>query len=384
MNGKEFLTLASINPKIDKLGAHGDTQLTQEAIQAETSSVMYGMLTDLYVGQEVHFLTDDTPTDVGSVAEIIIADEKEIHQANSYAARQQKKGVPKYRDRITYTPINDDSLIISTAELAAKVDDELTRVKHKLAWISTLMLAQTVDGISKRSTRINQGKRTVGAEVKEAVGRNKAGLVQELGNFAFIIAATSDHNGKVFQIDAQKRHNNQVLPKWLDTHNKWDSAMQRIIGNGLLEFDAYFSLLQWSVDRGVPAIPIISPATLENALIFEGAKNTNSDMLLCSLSGNTVIPIQVKNKITPNRRAEYIDDMRFLTPVELSIYQTGNRIVEQCGRKAVRPQTEIRYGALFSEVINGMSGRSAKKSEARLLDKTYAHFDRMFLPELAA
>lgn len=358
MNGRAYLRHFPDMPTDVTTELSGSMSDSLNLLVAETTTAM---LDNMYRLGEAEFLTDQTPTNTLDLARdyetlqtgyrFVIDSKRRQIIRNSYNGDSHYK--PSFSTR------SDSSSELSNGELISKINEEQEGDKANLRFHAVGMFAEAV------RLRHKFGERRTGAEiVKQAIGNNRKKAIDEIGRSIFAVSQTVDLKGQTHQLEVAPLNPQLRLPSWLrDLNEEREEAIRALTTNGVLEYDAYFAMLRWVVDRGLPLIPIPAPAALEASTPENDQKKPNADLLLCSVETNEIIPIQVKNSLDVRKRDEYAEWMQFLTPSNLGMVEMlgGQPVRTESGRVKTRPLSVIRYGSLALDYIVGNTGKGKKR-----------------------
>jgi hypothetical protein len=376
MDGEDYFR------KVEHIDPRSTALKPPEQLIASSSEQLHEILRCLYQANEVVLLQEESSTIVENLAGEFLDEDSRLRGIASVALKQQRQQLNATgRVRFMLTPRKDDTHTIPKDKLADSVSESLETAKFSLLHGSARMLSRSISHMRARREKIAQGKTTVDAIVRENVSGNSKQLANDIGAYIFHIDVTSTHNGRILDVQANGRKATQQLPSWLKYQTEWDDTLSNMLGKGMLEFDAYFALLEWCIDRRLPMLPVITPDNLERARKFNGNGNTNSDVLLCNLQTNEIIPIQVKNSASSDVRNQYMEGMEFITPSILGISDIGSRPIRNVnGHIRTTSVTTTRYGALSSAYMNKREKiPNKKKSSVSPFQTAFKNFDHMFL-----
>jgi hypothetical protein len=305
-----------------------ETLALKDKIRLSSSIQLHGVLHGLYGLGEVEHITDGTAPQSVVQAQEFLDEDQEVQRIFRYQEQMSKRQMQASGNlRFMLTPrVGDVTDTLDTKTLSDAVEQALASARGNIVHNSTRILARSVVQIQKLQPKIAIGKSSVDRIVYDNIAGNGRNFARDVGQYAFGIDITSDQHGRVFNIDAKPRKPTDNLPAWLSNRTDWDDAVSNMIGHGMLEFDAYFALLEWCANRRLPLIPVATPHNLESAQLGESGLNTNSDILLCNLETNEIIPIQVKNNAHPEVRKKYIPEMAFITPTILGLQELSRAI----------------------------------------------------------
>jgi hypothetical protein len=377
MDGKEFFE------KVQHAQLYGDRGDTLAEVTHASSDQLHGMLSALYGEGQIEFVpTDETPESIVLAHDFIDEDKRTQALARQYQQMQRKQLYASGNVRFQFkTRQGDESASLGTDTLTKLVDEALVKARNEIVHDSTLILARSVVQAHTQQPKIAIGKLSHAKIAYDNIAGHNRRFSEHVGSNAFHIDVVSDSKGKTIEVGAAPRKPMDNLPAWLSNREGWDNAVSTMIGHGMLEFDAYFALVAWCMDRRLPIIPVATPIGLESARLGEDYLNTNSDILLCNIETNDIVPIQVKNSTTAEKRNGYIPEMKFITPSLLGIQEIGQRIVKSKeGNTSLISVTTTHYGKLASEYMNRVERKGkTKKTADDPFQTAFRNFDAMFL-----
>ncbi len=387
MNGNVYLRAVVPDSHVQTSTSFSDYLDNEHYVSLEepTNLAINDMLCLLFRDGEIDFITDDLPTIALTTGNAYA----ELYKEAETATRQfvpRISTIPRKNDDPKYTKIErleDTTSEMDLVELTQIVSSAIDTSKARLTVFSAKVLSDSLHTTFGRRDRIRAGREDMPTIVKGTINNNVRIVAKDLGGAGYYVDITNDDRNNTVDITAQPRSPLlSSLPNWLSSHENWDSAVQLLAAKGMLEFDVYTALVQWCADRQIGAVPIMATPEFENRFI-KGDKNTNADILLCSLEGKEVIPIQVKNSMPSNdSRRRYINGMEFITPTNLGLVELSNMQQKHNGRVRTVGASTVHYGRLFSHFLNRFSGARTREQDMKALEKAYSYFDRAYLPKL--
>ena len=261
------------------------------------------------------------------------------------------------------------------------------------------ILSRSIARLDQQSERIVGGKTTIPKELKQILTNQRGQLARYAANDGYAVRATRTMKHGRLVNDDEGLARDLVLdtsvegwsrkffpPEWLNDHHDWDEPFHFLCSR-LSEMDAYVALYEWCIDRGLPMLPIIPPTVIDEAMHPYVDGKLNSDVLLCSLASNEVVPIQVKNTINQQTLDRYSDEVVLLSRVELGTVATEHVPVTDTDKSYTAHRSHTEHGALLVEFMraygNGGAKRSGKRPATPKINATFEMLDRKVLPKLA-
>ncbi len=350
MNGKTYIRSFANMPTTvsDSLEGTQAESLTRFVDESATS-----MLHNLYGVGEADFLNEPTPTSTLDIATDFLDVRRGIRtllsEKRSQFIRERNNGNQygnlSFRKPTDKTEEVDDNALKVAVTTGQDADKALLRF-HAVGMLSEAVTLCHRFGES----------RPAADSVKQAIGNTRAVLLGDIAKAIFAIDQTVDEAGRVQDIDISTVNATFRAPNWIRnlTVGEKSEAVKLLAARGILEYDAYFAMLHWVVDRSLPLMPIPVPPALERTAPGKDQKNPNADFLLCSVETNEVVPVQVKNTFTVEGGNAYVDWMQFMTPSNLGIVEMlgAQPVRNEWGKVGTKPLSVVHYGSLALAYFN--------------------------------
>ena len=304
------------------------------------------MLHNLYGLGEADFLSEPTPTNTLDTAKDFL----DVQQGIRFLLEEKRRQYIRDNQngnshgKLSFNQAQDSTGELAASELEKAIISGQDADKANLRFHATGMLAEAI--VHRR--RLGE-RRPAADAVKHAISGKRAVLLSDISKSIFAINQTVDQDGTTQKMEIKTSKTTLRPPNWIrNLEDERSEAIKLLASRGILEYDAYFAMLKWVVDRGLPLIPIPAPPALERTVPGKNEKNPNADFLLCSIETNEVVPIQVKNTVSAATRDSYFDWMQFITPSNLGIVEMlgAQPVRNEHGRVVTKPLSLIHYGSL--------------------------------------
>jgi hypothetical protein len=386
MDGKKYFEMKASVPVGDHV-IHGARGSFGSVLATANDGFLYEQLEALYAHQDVHFLTDDTPT----VSLDLANDNAAAHAISTFGmskALSNSFGPNRYAlsSKTAKRRSIDSSDELEDTEIMRELHASFTDERSLLSDVSSLVIGSAVRGLYRERARIATGKIDAPGVVNSAVRENRKLLLEGLDT-AVRVDVTKIIGSDEAEVEAKSISPHVPVPKWLKNTNEWNATLQFRVAQGLLEIDTFAALTQWCFERKLGALVIPAPSKIENGLPLSNGKNANADMLVASLVENKIVPVQVKNRSHHLDDADYIDEMVMVTPSRIGLVDPTSRIQRVNGHMHTVNASTTHYGSHASLLHADLSGKIRKgthDAEQARLAKAFAFFDYKVLPQLVA
>lgn len=378
MDGKDFFAVVERKAQRD----FTPEKLSDIEIELDegTEAMLYGLVAVLYGHDGINALNDDL-----EVAETVsVASDHYMNDATF------SDGVSDAL--MSFLSIDRDKHSVAQKSVyesldAGDIDAALFRARHGLCHVSASMLSDAAKTAGAQDSRLRSGKLKHSSIVKGAIAKCTNLLVDALGEYVTPIEVKWQSEGSGVGdpefVVSSGRNKDVSRPEWMKEPDlDMSGSIQQMIGAGLLEYDAYLSLLQWVKLRKLPYLPVVAPKKVEGG--YDEFESSNSDILLCGIHQNDIVPIQVKNRVGARTAERYIPEMLFIDHNDLGIAEFGaETIVGDDGRSRKVRTTTINYGSIADKTLRMMaSNNKPGRKKMMIYDTAFKRFDHKILPQL--
>lgn len=368
MHGKAYLEA------FDDIELGAPTDPEQYVLADSHSAQLTNKLILLYGIGEIAFLGDEIEPQAVVEAVESVQDKRYLYEAGALAVRNVRRGHARLGERLVpdtlvfNKPPQEEESKPDLQQAAKSIENSCEELQLGLTMHSDLVLSHALLNL-QRMVRGNRGELKDGQApeaVRLAVTSQRRPMIEVIEPWRGIISFSRDmYKSKEIDFSADVQRIHKHVPAWLQSIDGWHQPLHRLSA-AITEVEALIVAQEWALARGLPYVPVISPKHLEGGGL-NGSKNPHADMLLCNVSpdSNEIIPVQIKNTLSPTIRQRYIDDMRFLTPQSLGFVRSHNQPVRlPDGIVRTGHRTTVELGHIIEGYYQCYGRRRIKPSRA--------------------
>jgi hypothetical protein len=354
------------------------------------SELLEEVIATLYITKDVYFIGDlPSPRSIDVAREAL-----ELQSVMSYSqslikgkydlsqiARTGKLGL------LSFKPIEAPK---ERTDIADQIDEETAWISSAAVSSSTSMLSNAILKVnSKAPVKDAKRNQVLSWAVKGSIGESRRTIVNLMQQYSGIVQVRQKYyEGKPLDLQVETTRPNvlRVIPDWLKESTEKDKPLHRLCA-ALSELDVYFSLLEWVQINNLPYLPVYSPDAFEHGdQIGPNKKNLRSDILLCSLASDEIVPIQSKSIHQHLHKEQYDgDNVVLISPQDIGCVKSELAIVTVDGRNKTGWESVTTYGELMTSWLQFYrekkpSHGSRKKLHASM-QPAFEFFDREIKPK---
>lgn len=184
---------------------------------------------------------------------------------------------------------------------------------------------------------------------------------------------------KTIAVDMNLRYEGQI-----DQHlrgdfktRQWDSPKWQLT-SAMQELDGYCTLLEWTISRRLPYLPVFTPVAMESGTQESCHKSRRSDILLLNFAQPDIVPIQFKTGISDKDRQSYdTDNVAIITGEDMGLGVYGQGIRTDVHGKALTATTlRETFGHVATQWAAAYAGGKNGKRVAALNEQMRPAFER--------
>jgi hypothetical protein len=354
------------------------------------SSLLEEVLANLYETQDVYFLGDLPSPRTIEVAREALEFQDVMNYSQALIQKRFDLTQIAKTGKLGLLSFNPIEVPKERIEIGGQIDEETARITSAAVSSSTSMLSNAIVKISSKApVKDEKLDQVIAWAVKGAIGESRRPIINLMRQYTGSVQVHQKYfGGRPFDIEINTTRPNvfRIIPDWLSESTEKDKPVHRLCA-ALSELDVYFSLIEWVQINNLPYIPVYSPDAFERGnQIGPTMKNLRSDILLCSLASDEIVPIQSKS-IHQKIHKEHYDDVNvvIISPQDIGCVRSEAAIVSVNGRNKTGWESITTYGELMTAWIefyrDKKQGHASKIKLHALMKPAFDFFEREVEPK---